>query len=148
MSSTTAYLAFLALGVAAIAIDGRLIFRSGVSYLADVYPSPSAAAAANRLTAALFHLVTLGLLGLLSVAPMGSAGVSEVVVHIGALLLVLALVHGAVMAVYAMLRRRQQEARIDATLTERNTERAHADATRGVAPDAPAQHPYVAPTLD
>jgi hypothetical protein len=148
MTSSTSYLVFIALGIVAIAIDGRLIYRSGHSYLADVYGSPNAAAAANRLTAALFHLVTLGLLGLLSVASLGGTGVAQVVVHLGALLLVLAMVHGATMAVYSILRRRQQDARIDDQLTERNTERAHRDATHGVSPDAPAQQPYVAPTLD
>lgn len=151
MTTSGTYAAFLAIGVVLIVADGQLVYRSGVAFLQDLYDSMHAAAAANRLTTALFHLIMLGILALLALAPPAGPGFTSVLAHVGILLLLLAIAHGVVMAVLAALRRRQHEAQLSESLSTPappTVDRRHTEAARGVAPDVPTQRPTVAPNLD
>ncbi|WP_051899274.1 hypothetical protein [Sciscionella sediminilitoris] len=139
---------FLALGVLLIGLDGYLITGNGRVFLRDTYQSAEAAAAANRLTVALFHLVALGLLALLAIAPPSGGGFLAVLGRLGVLLLVLAAIHGATMGVFSLLRSRQHEARLLERPRHRSGTEAHIDASHGIANDVPAREPYIAPTLD
>ncbi|GAB3499052.1 hypothetical protein [Amycolatopsis cihanbeyliensis] len=127
---TTTYLMFLALGALMVLIDGQVIYRSGRRYLAGS-DDPAASTSMIRMVTVLFHLVTLGLLALLSLVDIGGPPVEVVVGKLGVLLLVLGLVHAGTIAL--LTRTREQQ------LTESVT------ASRAATPGAPTTDPVVAP---
>jgi hypothetical protein len=106
--STNAYLSFLAIGVALIVLDGQVIYRSGRRYLENSYGDPAAGASMTRLVTVLFHLVTLGVLALVSTINMGGSDLPGVVSRIGVLLLILALAHAITLGVLARIRGEQE----------------------------------------
>lgn len=152
MGDSAGYVAFLLIGIVLVVVDGQLIYRSGRSYLGDVYRSSNAAAAANRLTATLFHLVVFGVLALFSTLDMPGNSLGQVVGRLGLFLLVLALAHAVTMGIYGWIRGRQQEAQISDQILEDRAERLHhrehREASYGIALDVPDERPYVAPPLD
>ncbi len=109
------YAVFLLLGVVLVVIDGQLIYRSGRSYLTKAYGNEESARSMNRLVAVLFHLVVLGLLALISTIEVDTGDpVQDVVFRLGIVLLLLALAHGATMAVLGRIRDKQlQQALVD-----------------------------------
>jgi hypothetical protein len=109
------YAVFLLLGVVLVAIDGQLIYRSGRDYLAKAYGNAESARSMNRLVAVLFHLVVLGLLALISTIDVDTGDpVQDVVFRLGIVLLLLALAHGATMAILGRIRDKQlQQALVD-----------------------------------
>lgn len=147
MTDYNSYAAFLVIGILLIAVDGGLVYYSGRAFLQDMYSSHQQATAANRLTVALFHLVALGLLALVAIAPPAGGGITAVITRLGIMLLILAVVHAAVMGVLSMLRRRQNEPWLTGNQPASAATR-HAQASRGVAPDVPTTQPSVAPDLD
>lgn len=147
MNDYSSYLAFLLIGILLILVDGGLVYRSGQALLQDMYSNEQHATAANRLTVALFHLVALGLLALIAIAPPAGSGPTSVITRLGIMLLILAAVHGAVMGVLSMLRRRQSEPWLRSEGPPGTAER-HAQANHGVAPDVPTSRPSIAPDLD
>lgn len=101
------YVAFLIIGIALVAIDGHLIYRSAVRYLTDSYSDRSSATSIARLVAVLFHLVVLGVLALISVIDIDAgAQLQTVVVRLGVLLLILAAAHGVTIAILNRMRDR------------------------------------------
>jgi hypothetical protein len=109
------YAVFLLLGVLLVAVDGQLIYRSGRGYLSKAYGNEESARSMNRLVAVLFHLVVLGLLMLISTIDVDTGDpVQDVVFRLGIVLLLLALAHGATMAILARIRDKQlQQALVD-----------------------------------
>lgn len=118
------YVVFLIIGVALVLVDGRLIRRSGATYLEEVYPEAKVADSVNRLVTVLFHLAVLGILALLSTVEMqvGNA-VETVVARTGVMLLVLAVAHGITIWVLTRIRSRQREQRLKTELAARTEER-------------------------
>ncbi|MGH3934505.1 MAG: hypothetical protein ACRDS1_05940 [Pseudonocardiaceae bacterium] len=104
------YVAFLILGVLLIFIDGQLIARSGRGYLQKAYEAGEGSSL-NKLVAALFYLVMLGLLALISLINVDTGlPLRDVVVKLGVLLLVLAVAHAVTIAILLRIRdRRWQE---------------------------------------
>lgn len=112
-SGTGAYVLFLVIGIVAIVVDGQFLRRSGAAYLEEVFAEPRAADSYNRLVAVLFHLTLLGVLALISVVEFPTADpITDVVSHIGVLLLVMALAHGITTWAFARARLRQREQRL------------------------------------
>jgi hypothetical protein len=109
------YAVFLLLGVVLVIVDGQLIYFSGRGYLTKAYGNEESARSMNRLVAVLFHLVVLGLLALISTIDIDTGDpVQDVVFRLGIVLLLLALAHGATMAILARIRDRQlQQALVD-----------------------------------
>jgi hypothetical protein len=109
------YAVFLLLGVLLVLIDGQLIYFSGRGYLTKAYGNEESARSMNRLVAVLFHLVVLGLLALISTVDVNTGDpVKDVVFRLGIVLLLLAMAHGATMAILARIRDRQlQQALVD-----------------------------------
>jgi hypothetical protein len=149
MGATTSYLAVLLVGIILVVIDGQLIYRSGRTYLEETYDSPEAAAAVNRLTVGLFHLVVLGLLALLSTLDTSVDTVGRIVATLGLFLLVLAIAHAITIGIYGWLRSRQQDIRISDKIAQSRVEgQVRRQADPGIDPDVPEQHPQLAPPLD
>jgi hypothetical protein len=110
------YAVFLLLGIVLVVIDGQLIYFSGRGYLTKAYGSNAESARSmNRLVAVLFHLVVFGLLALISTIDVDTGDpVQDVVFKLGIVLLLLALAHGATMAILGRIRDRQlQQALVD-----------------------------------
>jgi ABC-type multidrug transport system fused ATPase/permease subunit len=109
------YAVFLLIGVVLVVVDGQLIYFSGRGYLSKAYGNAESARSMNRLVAVLFHLVVLGLLMLISTIDVDTGDpVQDVIFRLGIVLLLLALAHGATMAVLARIRDRQlQQALVD-----------------------------------
>lgn len=104
------YLLFVTLGIALTLLVGQLAYRSGKVYLADLFADRAVADSVSRLLAVLFHLVVLGVLGIISTIEVPVEGAAQTVVtKLGVVLLILGLAHGAVLAVLARLRTRRAE---------------------------------------
>jgi len=140
------YAVFLLLGVVLVVIDGQLIYFSGRGYLTKAYGNEESARSMNRLVAVLFHLVVLGLLAMLSTIDVQTGDpVQNVVFRLGMVLLLLALAHGATMAILARIRDRQlQQALVDEMAEEhRQFDERH----RGI-PESRVESPPVRKTTE
>ncbi len=101
-------LLFIVVGVVIVIAVGQLLRRSGKRYLAGSAPAEKAAAGpAANLVAVLFHLLTLGIVVLLSVMSIGSTTQTRFLVQLGIFLLVLAAVYGVALM---LINRRRDEA--------------------------------------
>jgi len=110
------HIVFLVIGVVIVAIVGRLLIQSGRRYLTNSAPSErESAGSAATLVAILFHLLTLGVVALLDVVPVGVSGQQGILVRVGILLVLLALIYGVALA---LLSQRRQEAIIAEIETE------------------------------
>ena len=146
--STEAYVSFLAIGVVLVLIDGQVIYRSGRGYLESSYGDPAAGASMTRLVTVLFHLVTLGLLALLSTIPLGDSDLPGVVGRVGVLLLVLAIVHAITLAVLGRIRGEQVgEAVVNRRISRREAEQRGTGVTTAVSSQE-ASYPDVSPPLE
>jgi hypothetical protein len=109
------YVAFLLLGIVLIVADGQVLYRSGQRYLVSAYGE--GAASVGRLVTILFYLVMLGVLALMSAVDIpGNGSLPEVVSRIGILLLIMAVGHGTATWILAILRRRQENQRLNEKL--------------------------------
>ena len=115
------YVTFLILGIALVAADGFLIYRSGVRYLANAHTARSSATSMARLVTVLFMLVVLGVLALVSVIEVDAGGALQtVVVRLGVLLLILAAAHAITIAVLNQMRDRLNTEKLTMERIERN----------------------------
>jgi hypothetical protein len=99
---------FIVVGVVVVVAVGQLLIHSGRRYIARGAPTESAAAGpAANLVAVLFHLLTLGIVVLLSIMSVGATVEIRFLVQLGVLLIVLAAVYGIALT---QLDRRRDEA--------------------------------------
>ncbi|HEX2289692.1 MAG TPA: hypothetical protein VHH53_05750 [Pseudonocardiaceae bacterium] len=126
------YVTFLLVGVALIVIDGQLIARSGRGYLQRPQEGGPGRSMV-RLVSALFYLVMLGLLALISLINVDTGlPVRDLVVKLGVLLLVLAAVHGLTIAILLRIKDR----RLQEQMTEGIAESRYSQGVQG-----PTVHP-------
>lgn len=115
------YVMLLILGTAIVMLDGQILYHSGKRYLGGTGGDESTASM-TRLVVVLFHLVALGILALISTIDIGGVGLQAIVMRLGVVLLVVAIFHGAALAVLTRMResrqveshRRQTEQRLQA----------------------------------
>ena len=119
------YLVILAVGVAVVAIDGQLILRKAPAYLDEVYEDRARSRKVTAMVVALFHLIMLGLVALVSsVGLAADAGIQSVLARIGVMLLLTALGHGITMVVLSRLREEELATKIaDASAVPHSTPR-------------------------
>jgi hypothetical protein len=99
---------FLVIGVLIVVAVGQLLAMSGRRYLADGAPSERrSSGSAATLVAVLFHLMTLGVVALLTVIPFGGTASEGLLLRLGILLIALAAIFGVTMM---LLGQRRQEA--------------------------------------
>lgn len=102
------YLVFVLLGTGATLTVGQVLYRSGRGYLEEMYPDGKVAQSVNMLLAVLFHLVVLGILGIISTIDVPVEGsAQQVVTKLGVVLLVLGMAHGGAMLALARVRDRR-----------------------------------------
>jgi hypothetical protein len=126
----TEHIVFLIAGAAVVFVVGQLIIQSGRRYIAAGGSARRGAASGANLVAVLFHLITLGLVALFDVLPIGGPPAQRFLLRLGILLVVLALVYGVTLS---LLNRRREEALV----TEYDVRERHdpGEITYGVGPE-------------
>ncbi len=103
----SSYVLFLILGTAMVIVDGQIIYRSGLRYLANSYGDRGSARSMARLVSVLFHLGVLGVLALISTIDFpADTPLQGVVLRLGVVLVVLAIAHAVTIGVLTRLRDR------------------------------------------
>ena len=101
---------FIVVGVVIVIAVGQLLIRSGRRYLAGSVPGERASAGpAASLVAVLFHLLTLGIIALISVWAVGSTPETRFLVQFGVLLVVLAGIYSVALV---QINRRREDAMV------------------------------------
>lgn len=109
MNSNAQYVFMLVASLGLTFSVGRVLLAGGRPFLDEMFADSAVAGSVNRLLVVLFHLVTLGVLALISTIDVGSGSVLQVMVtKLGVVLLVLGLAHGISMAVLLRVRDRRR----------------------------------------
>jgi protein-S-isoprenylcysteine O-methyltransferase Ste14 len=120
MTDTVEYLLILAISVALTIAVGRLLLVAGNPFLQEVFRDQKVTRSVNRLLNVLFHLVTLGVLAIISGIDFDLGdSVQTIVVKIGVVLLVLGIAYGISMLVLIRIRERRRAAQISEEVDER-----------------------------
>jgi len=113
MGGTAEYLLLLAIAMGLTVAVGRILVVAGEPFLQEVFHDRTVTRSVNLLLSVLFHLVTLGVLALVSVIDLGIAdGAQRVVVRLGVVLLVLGVAYGVCMLVLIRVRERRRAAQL------------------------------------
>jgi hypothetical protein len=120
----TQYLVLLAVSVALTFLVGRLLVRAGEPFLLEVFHDEKVTRSVNLLLSVLFHLVTLGVLAIISVTDVaGDNAVQTFVVKLGVVLLTLGIAYGISMLVLIRVRERRRADEISEHVQERLADR-------------------------
>lgn len=121
---TGGYIALVIIGVLITVGVGQILFRSGEPFLEEVFQNKDTARSLNRLLSVLFHLLTLGVLAMISIVdtPSGTGVVQTVVFKIGVVLLIVAIAYGVSMLVLLRIRERRRQAAVSAQIGEKLAE--------------------------
>lgn len=106
--------AFIATGIVIVAVVGRLLAYSGRRYVGGAGGAGKNAGSIATLVSVVFHLVTLGLVALLTAIPV-STGPRGYLIKVGLLCLLLGLIYAAAVGVLA---RRREVAVTESALSE------------------------------
>jgi hypothetical protein len=153
MSDTAQYILLLAVSVVLTFLVGRLLVTAGEPYLQDVFRDNAVTRSVNLLLSVLFHLITLGVLAIISVFDLGSLEgepIQRFVLRLGMVLLVLGIAYGISMLVLIRVRERRKADVISEHVQERLAERGVDARPQGMQPvtpeppyrQAPPQPPY------
>ena len=124
MIGTGGYIALIIVGLLITLGVGQILFRSGEPFLEEVFQNKETARSLNRLLGVLFHLLTLGVLAMISIAPLpsGNAPVQTIVFKIGVVLLIVGIAYGVSMLVLLRIRERRRQNAVSAQIDERLAE--------------------------
>ncbi len=153
MSDTAQYVLLLAVSVVLTFLVGRLLVTAGEPYLQDVFRDTAVTRSVNLLLSVLFHLITLGVLAIISVFDLGefrNEPLQRFVLRLGMVLLVLGVAYGVSMLVLIRVRERRKADEISEHVQERLAERGvdtRPAAGQAVTPEppyrpVPPQQPY------
>jgi len=145
VSDTAMYITLLVVAIVLTFLVGRLLVTAGEPFLQEVFQERSVTRSVNLLLSVLFHLITLGVLAIITVVDFASdmEPLQQFVVKLGVVLLILGIAYGVSMLVLIRVRERRRAAQISEEVQERLAERA---SPRPVDPTiAPAIAPTIAP---
>jgi ABC-type multidrug transport system fused ATPase/permease subunit len=134
------YITLLVVAIVLTFLVGRLLVTAGEPFLQEVFQERSVTRSVNLLLSVLFHLITLGVLAIITVIDFASdmEPLQQFVVKLGVVLLILGIAYGISMLVLIRVRERRRAAQISEEVQERLAERA--------AP-RPVVDPAIAPTI-
>lgn len=141
MSANAQYILLLVVSVVLTFGVGRLLVTAGEPFLQEVFRERSVTRSVNLLLSVLFHLITLGVLAIISILDLGSLDdqpLQKFVVRLGIVLLVLGVAYGVSMLVLIRVRERRKADEISEHVTERLAERdaeMHPPAAHPVTPE-------------
>jgi hypothetical protein len=119
-SETAEYLTILAISVALTFAVGRVLLLAGQPVLNEVFEDGRSARSVNRLLNVLFHLVTLGVLAIVSGIDFDLGGtIQTLVVKVGVVLLILGIAYGVSILVLTRIRDRRRAAQVSERVTEK-----------------------------
>jgi hypothetical protein len=138
----TQYIVLLIVSVGLTFLVGRLLVRAGEPFLLEVFHDRKVTRSVNLLLSVLFHLITLGVLAIISVADIsGDNALQTFIVKLGVVLLVLGLAYGISMLVLVRVRERRRAAEISEHVQERLADRGINSGPAQSAPPASAPPP-------
>jgi hypothetical protein len=118
------YISLLVVSIALTFLVGRLLITAGEPFLQEVFQDQKVTRSVNLLLSVLFHLITLGVLAIISGIDLGPADpVQRFVTRLGVVLLVLGAAYGISMLVLIRIRQRRKEDDISEHVQERLAER-------------------------
>ncbi|GAA2549472.1 hypothetical protein [Pseudonocardia hydrocarbonoxydans] len=125
MSDTGMYVTLLVVAIALTFLVGRLLVTAGEPFLQEVFQDTKVTRSVNLLLSVLFHLITLGVLAIISVVDIagGQQPLQTFVVKLGVVLLVLGVAYGISMLVLIRVRERRRSDQISEQVQERLAER-------------------------
>jgi hypothetical protein len=107
MSDTAEYITLLVISIVITVAVGRILMMSGQPFLREVFHDEHVTTSVNRLLSVLFHLITIGVLTMISVWSIDvGTQLQNMVVKLGIVLIVLGIAYGVSMLV--LIRVRQQ----------------------------------------
>jgi hypothetical protein len=138
----TQYIVLLALSIGLTFLVGRLLVRAGEPFLQEVFHDEKVTRSVNLLLSVLFHLVTLGVLAIISVTDVpGYNELQTFVVKLGVVLLTLGIAYGISMLVLIRVRERRRANEISEHVQERLAERGISTDGTHTTPPVVAQPP-------
>lgn len=124
MNPTTLYIALLVVGIALTFLVGRLLVTAGEPFLQEVFHDRSVTRSVNLLLSVLFHLITLGVLAIISVVDFTAGDpLQTFVARLGVVLLILGVAYGISMLVLIRVRERRRADDISEQVSERLADR-------------------------
>jgi hypothetical protein len=124
MDDNAQYITLLVVSIALTFLVGRLLVSAGEPFLQEVFQDKAVTRSVNMLLSVLFHLITLGVLGIVSVIDLGPGDpLQRFVARLGVVLLILGIAYGISMLVLIRIRERRRAATISEHVQERLAER-------------------------
>jgi hypothetical protein len=124
MDLSTQYVTLLVVSVALTFLVGRLLVTAGEPFLQDVFQDKPVTRSVNLLLSVLFHLITLGVLAIISGIDLGPADpLQRFVTRLGVVLLILGVAYGISMLVLIRIRERRRSTMFTEQVQERIAER-------------------------
>lgn len=122
---TGMYITLLVVAIGLTFLVGRLLVTAGEPFLQEVFQDQAVSRSVNLLLSVLFHLITLGVLAIVTVFEFGSdqPPLQGFVVRLGVVLLILGIAYGISMLVLIRVRERRRSAQISEQVQERLAER-------------------------
>ncbi|GAA3248217.1 hypothetical protein GCM10017691_58190 [Pseudonocardia petroleophila] len=144
MSDTAMYVTLLVVAIALTFLVGRLLVTAGEPFLQEVFQDTKVTRSVNLLLSVLFHLITLGVLAIISVVDIagGQEPLQNFVVKLGVVLLVLGVAYGVSMLVLIRVRERRRVDQVSEQVQERLAERS-APAPRPAADERISTQPVI-----
>jgi hypothetical protein len=124
MDLNAQYISLLIVSVGLTFLVGRLLVTAGEPFLQEVFQDRSVTRSVNLLLSVLFHLITLGVLAIISGIDLGPAEpLQRFVTRLGVVLLVLGIAYGISMLVLIRVRERRRSDTISEQVQERLADR-------------------------
>jgi hypothetical protein len=134
VSDNALYITLLVVAVALTFLVGRLLVTAGEPFLQEVFEDTKVTRSVNMLLSVLFHLITLGVLAIITVIDFASGmdALQQFVVKLGVVLLVLGVAYGISMLVLIRVRERRRATQISEQVQERLAERGSPSVVRPI----------------
>lgn len=144
MTDTGMYITLLIVSIGLTFGVGRLLVTAGEPFLQEVFEDAKVTRSVNLLLSVLFHLITLGVLAIISVVNIvgNDDPFQTLVARLGVVLLVLGIAYGVSMLVLIRVRERRRADQISEHVQERLAERSMGSAP---AKGTPLQTPPAPP---
>jgi hypothetical protein len=128
------YITLLVVAVALTFLVGRLLVTAGEPFLQEVFEDTKVTRSVNMLLSVLFHLITLGVLAIITVIDFANdmEPLQQFVVKLGVVLLILGIAYGVSMLVLIRVRERRRATQISEQVQERLAERGSPSVVRPI----------------
>jgi hypothetical protein len=147
MSDTAEYISLLVISIVITIVVGRILIMSGQPFLQEVFQDEKVTTSVNRLLSVLFHLITIGVLTIISVWSFDvGTQLQNMVVKLGIVLIVLGIAYGVSMLVLIRVREQRRADQISEEVQLKLSDRGiSTHPTTGPAAAAPIQPQPVVP---